>query len=144
MTEFEVKRIQQAFDVIENAWITEYEDTKDRCGNPRVAKGKLLRDLSRLKEIKQLLSDYGLMTAGEPQTPEKLANPDRSHLFRFSVSYTIYDTKGCFAYNCKEIARELGRTSAEATDFLREHIEFEHCNDKNFSNLQITLIDQLF
>lgn len=144
MTNFEVERLKQAFDVIANDLVSRYEDAAPRCDNPKQLKKNLRRDLSTLQSVKKLLENYGLMTAGEPQTPEKLADPNRLHCFRFNVSYTGYVPEECSIQECKITTVQVGSTEKEAGDFLKSHIEFEHCNDKNFSNLEIKLIDQFY
>lgn len=71
MTEFEVQRINQAFDVLEDLAVERYDSIVGRCDNPKFALSRLRSYVSVLTEVKNLLDSYCLLTPGEPQPEER-------------------------------------------------------------------------
>ena len=144
MTEFEVQRINQAFNVLEDLAVERYDSIVNRCDNPKTALSRLRSYVSVLTEVKNLLNSYCLLTPGEPQTEEELKDPTKDHAYRFRVQYKAYAPEEYSDWEYDKRCVQIGNTPKAAKEFLTSHIEFEYCNDKSFRDLQIKLIDQFY
>lgn len=144
MTEFEVERIKQAFDVLEGLAVERYDSIVDRCDNPKAALSCLRSYVSVLTEVKNLLDSYCLLTPGEPQTEEGLKDPTKDHAYRFKVQYKACVPEEYSDWEYDKRCVQIGTTPESAKVSLASHIEFENCNDKTFRDLQIELIDQFY
>lgn len=144
MTEFEVQRINQVFDVLEDLAVERYDSIVDRCDNPKSTLSSLRSYVSVLTEVKNLLDSYRLLAPGEPQTEERLKNPTKDHAYRFRVQYKAYAPEEYSDWEYDKRCVQIGNTPEDARESLTSHIEFEYCNDKTFRDLQIKLIDQFY
>ena len=144
MTEFEVERIKQVFSVLKKQKLKEYEDQVQRCDKPQVLTRSLNTYMTTLNEVKSLLDRYGLLSAGEPRTQERLDDPEEEHMYRFSVKYKAYASEEYTDWAHNEVLTQTGHTLEEAKAYLESHLQFEYCNDKTFRDLRIELIDQFY
>lgn len=144
MTEFEVKRIEQVFSVLEDLKIKEYKEKATNSENRKYYASEARRYLAVLNEVKSLLSRYGLLEAGRTITEEQLNDPTDKHMYRFRVQYKARSDEECGDWDFDERRLQEGCNVEDAKKYLESHLLFEHCTDKTFRDLKIELIDQFF
>ncbi|MFU2398741.1 MAG: hypothetical protein ACM674_02025 [Bacteroidales bacterium] len=138
MTNFEVERMEAAFEYLENKLNDHYSYLLG-CGDPeRVKKAQSLiaRRMIAYNEVKDALTAFSLFDESDAAIAENaFKDPENNdHVFAFSVS-------------CKKFAseehRQAGANAEQAEQFLLNHLAFEYCNSMTPDDFEIKLLGQM-
>lgn len=147
MTRFEIDRLEEAFQYLEDKLNHRYEYLV-KNGTPEqkeIAKKKIKKVLIDYNDVKRTLHNFGFFTEDENNTTynEKyFADPTIDHVYTFRVVWSGFVESEGFPGENEENFVQNGHTKEEAQHFLESHLLFEHCTDKNFQIKEITLLYQ--
>lgn len=147
MTRFEIDRLEEAFQYLEDKLNHRYEHLI-KNGTPEqkeIVKKKIKRILIDYNDVKRTLCNFGFFTEDENNITynEKYFNDSSiDHVYTFRVLWSGFIESEGFPGENEENFVQNGRTKEEAQHFLESHLLFEHCTDKNFQIKEITLLYQ--
>lgn len=147
MTRFEIDRLEEAFQYLEDKLNHRYEHLI-KNGTPEqkeIVKKKIKRILIDYNDVKRTLCNFGFFTEDENNITynEKYFNDSSiDHVYTFRVLWSGFIESEGFPGENEENFVQNGRTKEEAQHFLESHLIFEHCTDKNFQIKEITLLYQ--
>ena len=147
MTRFEIDRLEEAFQYLEDKLNHRYEHLI-KNGTPEqkeIVKKKIKRILIDYNDVKRTLCNFGFFTEDENNITynEKYFNDSSiDHVYTFRVLWSGFIESEGFPGENEENFVQNGRTTEEAQHFLESHLLFEHCTDKNFKIKEITLLYQ--
>lgn len=147
MTRFEIDRLEEAFQYLEDKLNHRYEHLI-KNGTPEqkeIVKKKIKRILIDYNDVKRTLCNFGFFTEDENNITynEKYFNDSSiDHVYTFRVLWSGFIESEGFPGENEENFVQNGRTKEEAQHFLESHLLFEHCTDKNFQIKETTLLYQ--
>ena len=147
MTRFEIDRLEEAFQYLENEIEHRYSDLIENGtpGQKRTAEREIAKILYNYNDVKRTLRKFGFFTEDENNTTyneKRFSDPTSEHVYTFRVLWSGYVESEGFDGENEEKFIQNGHTKEEAQHFLESHLLFEHCTDKNFQIKEITLLYQ--